>query len=46
MSVEGGAEPGQPSAQVERIDLERQHRVIDGNRRWRPDRRFGGDFDV
>ena len=38
--VERGAEPRQPAAQVERVDLERQHRVIDGNRRWRADGRF------
>ena len=43
--VERGAEPGQPSPQVERIDLERQHGIVDRNRRWRPDRGFVG-FDV
>jgi hypothetical protein len=30
--VERGAEPGQPSAQIQRIDLERQHGIIDRNR--------------
>ena len=36
--VERGAEPGQAAAQIERVDLERQHRVVDGNRRRRADR--------
>ena len=44
--VERGAEPGQPAAQIERGDLERQHRIVDRNRRRRADRGFGGDFDV
>ena len=38
--VERGAEAGQTSAQIERIDLERQHRVIDRNSRRRADRGF------
>ncbi len=38
--VERRAEPGQTSAQIERIDLERQHRVIDRNSRRRADRGF------
>ena len=42
--VERGAEPGQPAAQIERIDLERQHRIVDRNRRRRADRGFGGRF--
>ena len=42
--IERGTEPRQPSAQVERIDFERQHGVIDRNRRRGADRRFGGDF--
>ncbi len=44
--VERGAEPGQPAAQIERIDLERQHRVVDRNRRGGADRAFAGDFHV
>ena len=44
--VERGAEPGQPAAQIERIDLERQHRIIDGNGRRRADGRLGRDFHV
>ena len=38
--VERGAEPGQAAAQIERIDLKRQHRVIDRNSRRRADRGF------
>jgi len=38
--VECGTEPGQPAAQIERVDLERQHGVVDGNRRRRTDRRL------
>ena len=34
--VDGGAEPHQPSAQVEGLDLERQHRVVGGCRGRRP----------
>jgi hypothetical protein len=30
--VERGTKPGQPSAQIERVDLERQHGIIDRNR--------------
>jgi hypothetical protein len=30
--VERRADPGQPSAQIERVDLERQHGVVDRNR--------------
>jgi hypothetical protein len=44
--VERGAEPGQPAAQIERIDLERQHRIIDGNGRGRANGRLGRDFRV
>ena len=44
--VERGAEPGQPSAQIERVDLERQHGIVDRNRRRRADGGFGGDFGV
>ena len=44
--VERGAEPGQPTAQVERIDLEWQHGVVDRNRRRRADRARFGDFGV
>ncbi len=38
--VEPGTKPGQAAAQIERGDLERQHRVVDRNRRWRADREF------
>jgi hypothetical protein len=44
--VERRAEPGQPAAQIERIDLERQDRVVDGNRRRRTDGSFDGDFRI
>ena len=37
------AEPGQPAAQIECIDLERQHRIVDGHRRWRDARPAGTD---
>ena len=39
--VERGAEPGQPPTQVERTDLERDHRVIDGNCGGSTDGGFG-----
>ena len=38
--VEPGTEPGQPAAQIEFGDLERQYRVVDRNRRRRADRGF------
>ena len=44
--IERGAEPGQAAAQIEGSDLERQHRVVDRNRRRRADRSFNGDFRV
>ena len=44
--VERGAEPGQAAAQIERIDLERQHRVVDRNGRRRTNGRLGRDFRV
>ncbi len=43
--VEGGTEPRQPPTQIECIDLERQHRVVDRHGRWRPGRCFR-DLDV
>ena len=36
--VERGAEPGQPAAQIEGADLERQRRIVDRNGRRRADR--------
>ena len=44
--VERRPEPRQPPAQIERADLERQHRVIDRNRRRRADGGFEQDFGV
>ena len=29
--VQRGPEPGEAAAQIERVDLERQHRVVDRN---------------
>ena len=42
--VERGAEPGETAAQIERVDLERQHRVVDRNGRGRTNGRLGRDF--
>ena len=44
--IEGGAEPRQAPAQIERVDFERQHRVVDRNRGRRTDGRLGRYFDV
>ena len=44
--VERGAKPGQPAAQIERADLERQRRIVDRHGRRRADRRLGGNPDA
>ena len=44
--VERGAEPCQATAQIERIDLKWQHRVIDRNRRRRRGRSSMRGLDV
>ena len=44
--VERRTEPGQAAAQIERVDLEWQHRIVNGNRRRRTDRGFQRNFHV
>ncbi|MGY3405077.1 hypothetical protein ACVWZV_001190 [Bradyrhizobium sp. GM5.1] len=44
--VERRTKPHQPTAHIERVDLVRQHGVIDRNRGWRANRAFRPGFHI